>query len=59
MNYSTDFDDAFEGVCSLRDFEIAEQEKELPAKMIENNLRILKGNLKKAKHNTPKLYERT
>ncbi|CAH1769155.1 12349_t:CDS:2, partial [Entrophospora sp. SA101] len=46
---SLKFDDAFEGVCSLRDFEIAEQEKELPSNVIENNLRILKGNLKKSK----------
>ncbi|CAG8446556.1 10837_t:CDS:10 [Acaulospora colombiana] len=43
------FYDAFEGVCSLRDFEVAGQEEDLPTEKIENNLRILKGNLKKSK----------
>ncbi|CAG8540142.1 4239_t:CDS:2 [Ambispora leptoticha] len=43
------FDDVFEGVYSLRDFEVAGQEKDLPTEKIENNLRILKGNLKKSK----------
>ncbi|CAJ0845007.1 13516_t:CDS:2 [Entrophospora sp. SA101] len=43
------FDDAFEGVCSLRDFEVARREEELTIETIEKNLRILKGDLKKSK----------
>ena len=35
-------------MCSLRDFEIDRQEEELPDETIKNNLRILKGNLKRS-----------
>ncbi|CAG8728695.1 25626_t:CDS:2, partial [Gigaspora rosea] len=40
------FDDAFEGVRSLRDFE--EAQEDLSNETIETNLRVLKGNLKKS-----------
>ncbi|CAG8595614.1 12936_t:CDS:2 [Ambispora gerdemannii] len=43
------FDDAFEGMCSLRDFEVTREEEELSTETIENNLRLVKGNLKKSK----------
>ncbi|CAG8635826.1 8552_t:CDS:2, partial [Paraglomus occultum] len=43
------FDDAFEGMCSLRDFEVTREEEELSTETIENNLRLLKGTLKKAR----------
>ncbi|CAG8771268.1 16797_t:CDS:2, partial [Racocetra persica] len=39
------FDDAFEGVRSLRDFEAAQKDLSIE---IETNLRVLKGNLKKS-----------
>ncbi|CAB4381587.1 unnamed protein product [Rhizophagus irregularis] len=49
LNLPLKFDDAYEGMYSLRDFEIDRQEEELPIETIENNLRILKGNLKRSK----------
>ena len=36
-------------MCSLRDFEVARREEELTIEIIEKNLRILKGDLKKSK----------
>ncbi|CAG8677618.1 1704_t:CDS:2, partial [Paraglomus occultum] len=35
-------DDAFEGVCSLRDFEVVGQEEDLPTEKIENSLPFMK-----------------
>ncbi|RGB37043.1 hypothetical protein C1646_666476 [Rhizophagus diaphanus] len=42
-------------MCSLRDFEIDRQEEELPDETIKNNLRILKGNLKRSKSRYAKI----
>jgi hypothetical protein len=45
-------------MCSLRDFEIDRQEEELPIETIENNLRILKGNLKRSKSRYAKILRK-
>ncbi|CAG8523209.1 6708_t:CDS:2, partial [Dentiscutata heterogama] len=39
------FDDAFEGVCSIRDMEIEKQVEQLPTEEIETNIRKLEWNL--------------
>ena len=45
-------------MCSLRDFEIDRQEEELPDETIKNNLRILKGNLKRSKSQYAKILRK-
>ncbi|CAG8703093.1 10735_t:CDS:1, partial [Ambispora gerdemannii] len=39
------FDDAFEGVCSLRDIDLAKQDEQVSTEEIKTNLRKLKLNL--------------
>jgi len=46
-------------MCSLRDFEIDRQEEELPDETIKNNLRILKGNLKRSKSRYAKILRKS
>lgn len=46
-------------MCSLRDFEIDRQEEELPIETIKNNLRILKGNLKRSKSQYAKILQKS
>ncbi|RGB22743.1 hypothetical protein C1646_775619 [Rhizophagus diaphanus] len=59
LNLPLKFDDAYEEMCSLRDFEIDRQEEELPIETIENNLRILKGNLKRSKSRYAKILRKS
>ncbi len=46
-------------MCSLRDFEIDRQEEELSDETIKNNLRILKGNLKRSKSQYAKILQKS
>ena len=46
-------------MCSLQDFEIDRQEEELPDETIKNNLRILKGNLKRSKSRYAKILQKS
>jgi len=46
-------------MCSLQDFEIDRQEEELPDETIKNNLRILKGNLKRSKSRYAKILRKS
>src|SRR5213078_1111846 len=46
-------------MCSLRDFEIDRQEEELSDETIKNNLRILKGNLKRSKSRYAKILRKS